>query len=521
MSNLPSFVIEAKNNFALFSSNCLIIRTKNDGLKPLVLNRAQRFIHAKIQEQLASIGKVRVILLKGRQQGASTYVEARFIWLTTMTCGVRAFILTHEAKSTNSLFNMTSRFYDNLPTLSQDSHTHNFKPTLEKSNAKELIFTHLDSGFEVGTAGNKGVGRGDTLQFFHGSEVSRWPNASEHTQGILQAIPDGDGTEIILESTGNGLGNFFHQQWKEAEAEQSEYIAIFIPWFWQLEYSVYVQSDFARTQYEEELAKLYGLSNEQMAWRRLKIKSLGDGCSNGEKAFKQEYPMCSAEAFQTSGEEGLISADIVQKARRNEVRASGSYVVGVDPSRGGDRFSWTKRAGRKMWGTGSRTFNDYKLGDGVAICVNLLSTVDVEIGKKPDFMFVDAGYGADIVDRLHELGYDNVKAIWFGSTPFDIVRYVNKRAEMWGEMNKWLRDENLSVQITDTDSLHADLLASPYKLDSKDRIQLQPKDYIKKMYGYSPDEGDSAALTFAEQVATIRNVGYNDEMASTEYNILG
>jgi hypothetical protein len=92
---------------------------------------------------------------------------------------------------------------------------------------------------------------------------------------------------------------------------------------------------------------------------------------------------------------------------------------------------------------------------------------------------------------------------------------------MWGEMNKWLRDENLSVQITDTDSLHADLLASPYKLDSKDRILLQPKDHIKKMYGYSPDEGDSAALTFAEQVATIRNVGYNDDLASTEYNILG
>ena len=60
----------------------------------------------------------------------------------------------------------------------------------------------------------------------------------------------------------------------------------------------------------------------------------------------------------------------------------GAYIVGVDPSRGGDRFSIAKRAGRKMWGVTSRKFNDYKLGDGVAMCVSVLNEVDPEIGKK-------------------------------------------------------------------------------------------------------------------------------------------
>jgi len=521
---LPPYAVDAKLDFKLFARNCLFIRTKESGVKPFRLNKAQDYIHQKLEEQRASTGKIRAILLKGRQQGASTYVEGRFMWRTTMNKGVRAFILTHDAESTNALFEMTVRYYDNLPELTINKRTHSFKPTIAKSNAKELRFSALDSGYKIGTAGNKGVGRGTTLQFFHGSEVAFWPHAAEHTKGILQAVPDAPNTEVILESTANGLGNYFHQQWKEAESGQSEYQAIFVPWFWQSEYAKHVPDtlDFILDEDETKIQKEYELTNEQLYWRRLKIRELSADGLSGEKAFKQEYPMNSAEAFQTSGEDGLITADIVQRARKNKVKADGAYIVGIDPSRGGDRFSWTNRANRRMWGTGSRKFNDYKLGDGVALCKNLLDTVDPEIGKKPDAMFVDAGYGADIVDRLHELGYLNVRAIWFGSTPLNNIRYVNKRVEMWGEMNKWMRDENLPVQVTDTDSLQADLIASPYKTDSKDRLQLQPKDKIKDMYGYSPDEGDSAALTFAEPVVSnISTQVYNQHTVNTDYDVLG
>lgn len=521
--SIPEFAREAKVNFPLFSKNCLFIRTKEAGVQPFVLNKAQKYIHEKLEEQRLKTGKVRAILLKGRQQGASTYVEGRYIWRTTMSKGVRAFILTHDAESTNALFEMTVRYYDNLPTKTVNGETHNFKPSIEKSNAKELRFSKLDSGYKIGTAGNKGVGRGTTLQFFHGSEVAFWPHAAEHTKGILQAVPDARDTEVILESTANGLGNYFHQQWKEAESGGSEYQAIFVPWFWQDEYTKHVPEElnFVRTSEEHELCSEYGINDNQLYWRRLKIKELSADGMNGEKAFKQEYPMNSAEAFQTSGEDGLITADVIQKARKANVKASGPYIVGVDPSRGGDRFSWTKRAGRCSWETKSRKFNDYKLGDGVALCKSILDHVDVEIGKRPDYMFVDAGYGADIVDRLHELGYYNVKAIWFGSTPLDAIRYANKRAEMWGEANKWLRDENLPCRVADTDSLQADLIASPYKTDSSDRIILQPKDKIKDMFGYSPDEGDSFALTFAEPVAARVERAYNNQMANTDYDILG
>jgi hypothetical protein len=483
-----------KDDFEFYSRNCLKIRTKLDGVVPLKLNDAQKYIHERLEEQLKKTGKIRAILLKGRQQGASTYVEARFMWKVTHNKGVKAFILTHDGESTNALFEMTERYYDNLPV--------HIKPTTSAANAKELHFDKLDSGYKIGTAGNKVVGRGQTIQFFHGSEVSFWENASEHTKGVMQAVPDGDGTEVIYESTANGVGNFFHEQWKLAEKGLSEFQAIFVPWFWQQEYIKEAPEGFAPTDEEKKLTSAYGVNNNQLQWRRVKIVELTTDGADGTKSFKQEYPMNAAEAFQVSGGDGLINANMCLAARKNKANGNGPLVVGVDPSRGGDRFAIVRRQGRKMYGLESYVGEECnKLGKNVAICKRILDTVCDVAGKVPDMMFIDFGAGADIVDRLHELGYeDRVKAVHFGSTPLDPKRYKNKRNEIWGEMGLWLSDETMPPQIPDSDELQADLCASPYDTDSNNRKVLWAKTKIKSKYGFSPDYGDAGGLTFAEPV---------------------
>jgi len=487
-----------KDDFSFYARNCLKIRTKHEGLKPFSLNQAQQYIHKRIEEQLSKTGKVRAILLKGRQQGASTYVGGRYIWKTTHNKGVRAFILTHDGESTNSLFEMTERYYEHLPKF--------VKPITGAANSKELQFAGLDSGYKIGTAGNKAVGRGQTIQYFHGSEVSFWLNASEHTKGIMQAVPDADGTEVIWESTANGVGNFFHEQWKLAEKGLSEFQAIFVPWFWQSEYTKTMPEGSFLTADEMELKGIYGLTDGQMYWRRMKIAELTTDGVDGSKAFKQEYPMNAAEAFQVSGGDGLISADTCLKSRKNQANGNGPLIVGVDPSRGGDRFAIIRRQGRKMYGMESYKGNECdSLGKNVAICKEILDTIDKDAQKVPDMMFVDFGGGADIVDRLHELGYkDRVKAIHFGSTPLNPKKYKNKRNEIWGEMADWLTDESLPPSIPDSDELQADMCASPYDRDSNDRRVLWSKDKIKSKYGFSPDYGDAAALTFSEPVKTTK-----------------
>src|SRR5690606_4193267 len=146
---------------------------------------------------------------------------------------------------------MVERYHNNLHPL--------LKPATSSDSAKELAFSHNGSGYKVSTAGSKGTGRGSTVHYFHGSEVAFWPNAEKHAAGVLQAVPQGNATEVILESTANGVGGYFHTQWRKAEKGESDFIAIFVPWFWQSEYRTRCPDDFEFSESEQHYAEVYQL----------------------------------------------------------------------------------------------------------------------------------------------------------------------------------------------------------------------------------------------------------------------
>lgn len=475
--------LRLKDDFDFYARNCLYIRSKSGEVKSFEMNKAQKYIHACIQEQKEKTGRVRAIVLKGRQQGVSTYTEARYYWKVTHRVGVRAFILTHEADSTASLFEMVERYHKEAPQF--------VKPSTGASNAKELAFDELDSGYKVGTAGNKSVGRGSTIQYFHGSEVAYWPNAAEHAKGILQAVPDEEDTEIILESTANGIGNYFYQQWLKAEAGEGGFQAIFVPWYWQEEYRKFGLG-IKRTPEEEKLVELYGLDDEQLAFRRAKIAELSADGTDGLVAFRQEYPMTAQEAFQVSGGHSLIRPEQVMQARRGKVLAIGPLIVGVDPARfGDDRTAIVRRKGRAVY-----DLEVYEKLSTMEVAGIVHSIIKEE---NPDQVAIDVGgLGAGVVDRLEELGHGNVVVgINFGSAALDPKKFVNRRAEMWWELRDWL-DGDMPVMIPDRDDLHTDLVAPQYKYDSNQRRKLESKDDIKKRGMRSTDCADALALTFAE-----------------------
>lgn len=472
-----------KEDFPFYAKSCLKIRTKEGRVLPFKLNQAQLYIHSQLEKQLKETGKVRAIILKGRQQGCSTLIEGRFYWIVTHSKGVRAFILTHDKDATNNLFEMAQRYHINCPEI--------VKPIAGTDNSKELEFSELDSGYKVGTAGNKAVGRSSTIQLFHGSEVAFWPNADEHAKGIMQALPNTPGTEAILESTANGIGNYFHQQWQMAETHESEYIPIFVPWFWQDEYQETIKDGLDITHYEMELRAAYKLTNEQLLWRRKKIVELSSSGIDGEKAFMQEYPCAPAEAFQTTGDDSFIPPSLVMNARKSDYnKPSGLKYLGVDPARfGNDRTSIIRRHGRIAYGLES-----YSKLDTMKV-VGIVHKIIKE--DKPDKVLIDVGgLGAGVVDRLKELGYSQtVIGINSGQSPLDGERYLNKKAEMWAEMKLWLQEEPCSVP--DSDSLHADLCSPSYYFDSKTRLIIEKKEDIKKRGIRSPDEADALALTFS------------------------
>jgi hypothetical protein len=477
-----------KDDFPHYAAKCLRIRTKAGAIQPFTLNIAQAYIHQKVEQQRALTGKVRALILKGRQMGCTTLIQGRYYWRVTHSRGKRAFILTHEEEATNNLFEMAKRYHDHCPTP--------VKPTTKTSNSKELIFDGLDSGYKLGTAGNKSVGRSSTIQFLHASEVAFWKHADEHAKGIFQTVPDEAGTEIFCESTANGTGNWFHQQYQLAEAGLSDYIAIFVPWYWQPEYRREIPFDFSPTIEEEELKNLYNLDDYQLAWRRNKIVSLSVNGIDGTKAFKQEYPCNSTEAFQSTGEDNFILPDLVMKARKTKVEAIGPLLLGVDPARfGDDRTAIVRRQGRKIFKK-----QTYIKKDTMEVAGYVHRII---IEENPARVFIDVGgLGAGVYDRLIELGYgDIVVPVNSGAVPLDQVKYYNKRAEMWGTFKNWLTDE--PCEIPDDDELHADICGPKYKWDSNSRLLIEKKEEMKKRGIRSSDTADACILTFALPMSAI------------------
>jgi hypothetical protein len=482
-----------KNDFAHYASRCLKIRSKSGSVEVLALNRAQSYLDGRLEAQRKRTGKVRALVLKGRQQGVSTYIAGRYYWRTTHGKGLRTFILTHEQAATDNIFGMVDRFHDKCPAL--------VKPKTGAANAKELAFPALDSGYEVGTAGTKAVGRSKTVQLFHGSEVAFWPNAPSHFAGVVQAIPDLPGTEIILESTANGIGGEFHERWQQAEAGVGDYEAIFIPWFWQEEYRRPVPPGFVLDDEEAEYAAAHGLDLEQMVWRRNKISELKDPL-----LFMQEYPATAAEAFQTTGHDSFIRPFDVLKARKVTLEGIGPLVCGADPARfGDDRFSVAWRKGRKLERVESRLKLDTVQGANW-----LKGIID---NDKPARMFIDVGgIGGGVVDILRSWGGEYEKRVVpvnFGSEPQDAVEILpdgtkapgprNRRAEMWSRSRDWLAEVG-GADIPDTDSIQADACAPGYRYDINQRLLLESKEDMRRRGVRSPDEWDAIALTFAEPV---------------------
>jgi len=468
------------NDFEFFAENVLTIKDKNGEFIPFQLNRAQKYLHERLEEQKRRTGMVRAIIVKGRQQGCSTYVSARYYKHALHNSGKSVYILSHEAASTEKLFAMVQRYLGESPEPA--------RPQMEVLNQRQMKMKN-NSEYSIGTAGAGTTGRSQTNQYFHGSEVAFWETSAQLVTGVLQTVADIEGTEIILESTANGIGNFFHRKTMESLEGKGVYEVIFIPWYWQPEYTAPPKPDFVATEGELELVDLYGLTDGQLQWRRNKISDLG------ESMFKQEYPFTVEEAFQSSGD-SLISATAVQMARKQHTLGLrdtvAPIVIGVDPARKGDRTIIVVRRGRQTLEIQRHTDMDEMRLTGITSTL-----IDKYRAKK---CFIDIASGAGTYDRLRELGYEKVvTCVHFGSKPMD-PRFLNKRVEMAFAFKEWLEGGLLDdpVSIPDDEDVATDILAIPdYKQSSTAKILLVSKDEIRKTYGKSTDIFDAFILTFA------------------------
>lgn len=293
-----------KHEFKYYAPRMLKIRTKDGQLLPFKFNNMQLKIDAEIERQRALGKPVRIVILKYRQGGASTYTEGRIFHSTSMNEFTNSLIVAHEEDASTNLFSMSKLYYDELPVP--------LKPMKKSSNAKEVVFENptldqkeklnnpgLRSRIKIATANNMGAGRSSTTHNLHASEVAFWRDGKTIMLGLMQAVPNTPNTMVILESTANGVGGYFYDEWQRAKNGDSDFVALFFAWFEEPQYEMDVPHDFVPTSEERDMMQRFPeITHRKLVWRRWCIKN---NCGGDPETFKQEYPSDDIEAFLVSG----------------------------------------------------------------------------------------------------------------------------------------------------------------------------------------------------------------------------
>jgi hypothetical protein len=304
----------ALNNNSVFAEEYIKITNKKGDQVSFVLNDIQKQIDAKMDELRAAQKLVRMIILKGRQHGVTTYAQGRMIKNTTTKKNRTGLIVAQKDDTCTTIFNKAKYMYDNLPA--------NIKPLQRASNAKELVFDRptgykgkaqgLNSKIMVQVAGNVDIGRGDTPFYVHLSEVAFWPSPEgkevwRQIAGILNAVPKTIDTEVCIESTANGF-NDFKDLWDDAVSGKSEWTPMFFPWHANPDYRMdCTEDEYVRLinnldkkikDYIVSTCKLFNLCKEQIKWW---IWTFKNDCHGDFNMMKQENPSMPEEAFISTG----------------------------------------------------------------------------------------------------------------------------------------------------------------------------------------------------------------------------
>ena len=449
---------EYSENFPKFAEEQIKIITKDasQGFVPFALNECQKRITEVLDKQLEETGRVRAIILKARQQGISTYCAGRVFWKSYFSPHARSVVMAHDSATSDALFNMSKNLIKNMGG--------ELAPEESKSNAKEIIikspaFNDRDAvaSYRLYTAGSPEAGRGTTPTIAHLSEVAFWQHDEKILAGLFQGISQAAGTEVILESTANGAQGEFYRLWKGAVNGENEYVPIFLPWYITPEYRREAPENMELTIEEEHLQEKYGVDNDQLYWRRLKI------AEGGKLKFQQEYPATADEAFIVSG----------------------SNVFNVERL---DALIPKQHLRRSEWDPASKMLDEHREGN--------LYIYDYPDWESPYVIGADVSLG---------VGQDYSAAVVMNMNYEIVAHYRNNRIDpsQWGELLFYLgRYYNNAFVAVESNSMG---IATLQKLDSMEYANLYRQ---TKVANVSNEEGERLGFrtTSATKPAIIGNL---------------
>ncbi len=316
------------------AENLLLVRTREGRPAPLRANGVQRAFERRRGQ--------RNIVLKARQMGLTTWAAARFFLKTITQPGTLTLEVAHSQESAEEIFRIVHRFLDWLPEALREGPLRT-----SQSNVRQIVFPEMDAQYRVVSAGDRNAGRGLTVQNLHCSELARWPGDPAETLAGLQAAM-APGAELILESTPDGVGGCFHEEWQKAP--ETGMVRHFFPWWLERRYRAEAVDEASLTDEERALMARHGLDREQIGYRR-RIRA------NFRGLARQEYAEDEQSCFLASGDSVFeleaIEARLAETPEPVERRRNGEleiwlpalrgkeYLVAVDPAGGGSEGDYS------------------------------------------------------------------------------------------------------------------------------------------------------------------------------------
>jgi len=293
-------------DFEFWCARCVSIRDKMTGrIVPFVLNRPQRRLLAVMEDQRVACRPVRIILLKARQWGGSTLVQMYLAWMqlvrhkgwSSLICGH----LHATSKSIKRMYNLLLRRYPR-ELLEDPEHPPRFTKLEGQPNVQQ-IEQRDDALVITGSARSEDAVRGFDIAMAHLSEVAFWKSSVKHNpdevvRSVCGSIALKPETVIVLESTADGVGDFFHDEWLRAQSGSSDKVAVFVPWHEISIYSLAVDDAEALWQRMDEYERNLwheGRTLEQINWYHNKRREY-----RSHELMMAEYPGSATEAFMTT-----------------------------------------------------------------------------------------------------------------------------------------------------------------------------------------------------------------------------
>lgn len=463
--------LRCRHDFEFWAWRCTKIKNKLSGkMMAFTLNGAQRKLLEAMEEQRRKGEPIRVILLKARQWGGSTLVQLYFAWIQLVKSpGKNLLICAHVKNSAAAIREMYQRILRDYPEElwegSKESHGKGLTALAGAPDTRKVA--GRDATVTIGSSFAQDTVRGLDISLAHLSETAYWMDSQKMSpesfiKAVCSGIPQTALSGIVMESTANGTGNYFHTEWMRAKSGESDKRAVFIPWY---EIEIYRKEvkDASKLwetmdDYERGLWGR-GLTLEMIQWYHDKRKESADHAT-----MMTEFPTDDTEAFVHSGC-GVFGVDEVNRmmADCREPLATGelcSRLPGGSECLRGLSFQESRTGCLKVWeypGSGRRDPGRY--------------VVAVDVGGRTataDWSVIS------VIDRGEADGSCGIRiaAQWRGHIDHDLLGWKS------AQIAKWYHDALLVVESNTLE--HESAGSSSYILEQLSPVY--PKLYCRRVF---------------------------------------